>query len=194
MGRRPPGDERQVASADRKSFEAKALPHADTLYRVAYQLARNEHEAEDLVQETMLKAYRAFESFEEREFGIRPWLLKILNNTFLNRAVREKKAPRAVDQQTLDQSEADAAPPPPELDYEHLDEEVKAALDHLSPDFRNVLLLWATNEMTYQQIADALGLPIGTVMSRLHRARQQLVGALRDFARDNRIAPLRGRP
>ncbi len=183
-----------MARADKNSFEALALPHLDTLYRVAYRLARNPHEAEDLVQETMLKAYQAFDSFEVREFGIRPWLLRILNNTFLNRVARERRAPRATDQQTLEQSEAgEVAFTPPQLDYENLDQEVKQALESLSPEFRTVLLLWATGEMSYQEIADALELPIGTVMSRLHRARQQLARSLEKFAREHRI-PVKSKP
>ncbi len=177
-----------MTSADDKSFEALALPHVDLVYRVAKRLTRNDHEAEDLVQETYLKAYKAFANFELREFGLKPWLLKILNNTFLNRAAREKKAPKATDQQTLDQSQpADEYVALPELDYENLDQEVKQALDNLTPEYRSVMLLWATNEVSYQEIADALELPIGTVMSRLHRARQQLAGALHEYARANRI-------
>lgn len=164
------------------------MPHVDTLYRVARRLTRNEHEAEDLVQETFYKAYRAFENFEMREYGIKPWLLKILNNTFLNRQAREKKAPRATDQQTLEQTaSADLELAPPKLDYEQLDQEVKRALDKLSPEFRAVLLLWATDEMSYQDIADTLEVPIGTVMSRLHRARQQLVKELAQYAREERV-------
>ena len=189
------GDESSLARADENAFERLALPHLDTLYRVARRLTRNEHEAEDLVQETYLKAYAAFGRFEVREFGIRPWLLKILNNTFLNRATRDKKNPKATDQQTLDQTPAaDVYAAPPELDYEKLDGEVKQALEHLSPEFRAVIVLWATNELSYQEIAASLDVPIGTVMSRLHRARQQLVSTLRDFARENRIPQGKTRP
>jgi RNA polymerase sigma-70 factor (ECF subfamily) len=184
-----------MASADDTSFERLALPHLDTVYRVARRLTRHDHEAEDLVQETYLKAYKAFETFEVREFGIKPWLLKILNNTFLNRVARDKRAPKAIDQHTLEQTPAtDEHIAPPELDYENLDEEVKRALDLLPPEFRSVLLLWATMEMSYQEIADTLDLPIGTVMSRLHRARQRLAATLEEFAREHRIGPVKSRP
>ena len=170
------------------SFEALAVPHLETVYRVARRMTRNDHEAEDLVQETYLKAYKAFARFEVREFGIKPWLLKILYNSFLNRQARLKKAPRATDQQTLDQVHADGDySGPPDLDYEHLDQEVKLAIDQLPDEFRAVLLLWATMEVSYQEIADILKVPIGTVMSRLHRARQQLARSLEEFAREQRI-------
>jgi len=170
-------------------FTDLAVPHLEMVYRIARRLTRNEHEAEDLVQETYLKAYRAFGRFQMREFGIRPWLLKILHNTFLNRQARQKRAPRATDQATLDQTQpasASASGPeaPPALDYEQLDGEVKRAIDALPNDFRSVLLLWATMELSYQEIADILGVPIGTVMSRLHRARLQVTRALHDYARE----------
>lgn len=172
----------------RNTFEAVAMPHLPLLYRVARRLTRDDHHAEDLVQETYLKAYRAFNSFELRSFGIKPWLLKILNNTFLNRQAKESRGPRSVDHSTLEETHAaDETTVLPELDLEHVDEELKAALDGLSPDFRSVLLLWATMELSYQEIADILGLPIGTVMSRLHRARQHVTRQLGEFARENRL-------
>lgn len=182
-----------MGGEDVNAFEEQALPHTDLLYRVARRLTRDPHEAEDLVQETFMKAYRAFERFEMREYGIRPWLLKILNNTFLNRQAREKKAPKATDQQTLEETQpgevADVAPL--ELDFERVDEEVKQAIDRLAPEFRTVLLLWATMEFSYQDIADTLELPIGTVMSRLHRARQQLTRSLNDYAREHRLVQVK---
>jgi RNA polymerase sigma-70 factor (ECF subfamily) len=177
---------------DEKSFEELAVPHLDLVFRVAARLTRNDHEAEDLVQETYLKAYKAFDRFEMREFGIRPWLLRILHNTFLNRVAREKRAPLPTDQQTLEQVHGEPASDsdfhgPPALNYELLDAEVKTAMERLAPPFRLVLSLWATTEFGYQEIADILDVPIGTVMSRLHRARQQLVRDLEDYAREHRL-------
>jgi RNA polymerase sigma-70 factor (ECF subfamily) len=175
-----------------KSFEELAVPHLETVYRVARRLCRNEHEAEDLVQETYLKAYKAFERYEMRAFGIKPWLLKVLHNTFLNRLARASRAPRLADQKNMEQMyEAtdvggDVAEPPA-LDYEKLDSEVKRAIDDLQPEFRTVLLLWSTMEVSYQEIADILGIPIGTVMSRLYRARQALARSLHDYAREHRL-------
>lgn len=186
-----------MSATGKNSFEALALPHLDAIYRIARRLARNEHEAEDLVQETFLKAYRAFGAYEVRDFGIRPWLLRILHNTFINRSTRESRAPRAVEPQALEGSGGagdgrTVGDVPPPLDFERLDGEVKLAIDGLQPEFRSVLLLWATMEHSYQEIADILGVPIGTVMSRLHRARQALLAALADFAREHRLAPVRG--
>lgn len=175
-----------------RSFEELALPHLGTLYRVALRLTRSEHEAEDLVQETCLKACKSFGRFEMREFGIRPWLLRILHNSFLNRLARERRAPKSTDQQTLEQTQASDTTGgdqhgPPALDYDQLDAEVKQALDRLAPEFRAVMCLWATMELSYREIAEILDVPIGTVMSRLHRARQQLTRDLADYAREHRL-------
>ena len=168
------------------------MPHMDTVYRIALRWTGDRHEAEDLVQDTYLKAFKAFDRFEMREFGIRPWLVRILHNTFLNRATRQGRAPRATDQQVLEQVEGSASgehalTAPPALDYEQLDAEVKQALERLTPEFNEVLTLWATMEFSYQEIAEALEIPIGTVMSRLHRARQQLARDLERYAREKRL-------
>ncbi len=174
-------------------FERAALPHLEAVFRLARRLSGNEADAEDLVQETYLKAQRAFDRFEMREYGIRPWLMRILHNTFLNRKAREKQSPRIAGGDMLEwvqdgDSGAAATMSPPALDYEQMDGEVKQALDGLAAEFRSVLLLWATKEHTYQEIAEILQVPIGTVMSRLHRARQHLAQALHDYARDNRLS------
>jgi RNA polymerase sigma-70 factor (ECF subfamily) len=179
-----------------KSFEELAVPHLEAIYRIARRLTRDQHAAEDLTQETYLKAYKSFASFEMREYGIKPWLLRILHNTYLNRLAQERRAPRPADDSRLGgvQDPAGAAF---ELsaslrgEHEHLDEEVKRAIDALGPEFRAVLLLWATMELSYQEIAEIVGVPVGTVMSRLHRARQQLLEALSDYAREHRRIPAR---
>lgn len=171
------------------TFESCAMPHFEALLRFARRLTRREHLAEDLVQETLLKAYKAFNRLELREFGIKPWLMRILHNTYLTRSMREQRAPQAAD---LSIVAADLATPNdgglpalPALDPQRLDDDVKRALDELAEEFRSVLLLWATMEYSYHEIGVILEIPIGTVMSRLHRARQALATRLRhhDLAR-----------
>lgn len=172
-----------------KSFESLAMPHLEALYRVARRLARSDHEAEDLVQETLLKAYKSFHDFEMREFGIKPWLFRILNNTFLNWLARDKRGPKSSDQTMLDALPADAEMQiaPSDLDYDQLDDEIKRAIEGLAPEFRSVIVLWATAEFSYQEIAAVLSVPIGTIMSRLHRGRAQLAHSLKEYARRNRF-------
>lgn len=176
---------------DESGFETLVLPQMDAVYRVARRLTRDEHEAQDLVQETYLRAFKAFGRFELREFGVRPWLLKILHNAYLNRRLKLSRGARLSDSRALEQVEDDSSTRfvvgPPELDYERLDSEVRTAIDRLPDDFRVVLLLWATMDLSYEEIAEIVGVPIGTVMSRLHRARQKLVRDLHDYAREHRM-------
>ncbi len=176
------------------SFEGLALPHIEAVFRVARRLARDEHDAEDLVQDTYLKAQRAFGSFTMREFGIMPWLLRILHNTFLNRHARQTRGPRGADPHSLAEvpDGASTAALLPQLDFDRLDDEVKGALDELPDEFRSVIVLWATMEFSYKEIAEILRVPIGTVMSRLHRARHHLAGALRGFAKEHRFITTEG--
>lgn len=172
-----------------KSFEALAVPQLGAVYRVARRLCRREEDADDLVQETFLRAFRAFGRFEMRQFGILPWLLRILHNAYITRGVRQGRAPRSAEHDQLDETAgADGGWwLLPDLDYERLDEEVLHAIDLLHEDYRTVLILWATNELSYQQIADTLNVPAGTVMSRLYRARQQLALSLQDYAKQRRL-------
>lgn len=180
----------------RDDFARLALPHVDAVFRVARRLCNSDHEAEDLVQETYLKALKGFAEFELRDFGIRPWLLRILHNTFLNRRVREQRAPRPIDHTALDAVAVEGDIGISELaalDFERLDGEIKRAIDELSDEFRIVLILWATMELSYQEIADTLEVPIGTVMSRLHRAKRQLVERLGEYAKRQRLTAVRER-
>jgi RNA polymerase sigma-70 factor (ECF subfamily) len=167
-----------------------SLEHLDAVYRLALQLSRHPDEASDLVQETYLKALRASDRFEETGGGIRPWLFKILHNVFYTRLAKAKRAPVSVE--ALDATAADeSAPDEPEpawdlesLDWEHVDERLKAAIEQLRPEYRTVLLLWAVEGLKYREIAQIQEIPIGTVMSRLHRARSILTEQLRDFAEE----------
>lgn len=179
---------------NRAEFERLALEHLDACYRLAFQLARHPDEAADLVQETYLRALRsvsakefdgatgADKAFIEKGGGLRSWLFTILHNVFYSRAARKARAPAL--SEDLDHSAADhpdQAPdsPPPawdlkSLDWEHVDGRLKEAIESLSPEHREVLLLWGVEGMKYREIASVVGVPIGTVMSRLHRARSIL--------------------
>lgn len=169
-------------------FERLALEHIDMVDRVARTLTRNPAEADDLVQETYLRALQAWENFDLRSYGIRPWLLRILHNLHITRSTREARQPMAMATEQLqthpDPAQAAANPWQPT-------EDLDKAMDRLPVELRTALTLWAVEELSYQEIADVVGVPIGTVMSRLHRARHRLradlqaIGA-RDAVRNSR--------
>jgi RNA polymerase sigma-70 factor (ECF subfamily) len=175
---------------DRETFEKLSLEHLEAMYRLALQLVRHPDEASDLVQETYLKALRVADRFQEQGGGIRPWLFKILHNVFYTRLAKAKRAPVSVD--ALDGAAADEAGPDEpgpawdleNLDWEHVDDRLKTAIEHLRPEYRTVLLLWAVEGLKYREIAVIQEIPIGTVMSRLHRARSILADQLVDLAEE----------
>jgi RNA polymerase sigma-70 factor (ECF subfamily) len=169
-----------------KQFERLALEQMDTLYRVARRLTRDTQRAEDLVQETYLRAFRAKDTFELKEYGIRPWLLRIMQNLHFSRSGRERRQPVTMQDGSLEAADLDSLPEQPgvpaPVNVEDLDEHLVRALDALPVDYQIVLLMWAVDDCTYKEIAHTLDIPIGTVMSRLHRARQKLGEQLRDYA------------
>jgi RNA polymerase sigma-70 factor (ECF subfamily) len=177
-------------SEKRVLFEREALPHVDALYSAALRLSRNPDDARDLLQETVLRAYRFFHQYTPGT-NCRAWLLTILYNNFRNgyrSADREQVSltpedfERAVEGLS---ARGDRAPTDPEaLVLEHvLDQEVSAALDGLPAEFRTVLLLVDVQELNYQEAAQLLEIPIGTVKSRVSRGRQMMRVALGAFAR-----------
>jgi len=176
-------------------FERVALEHMDMLYRIARRLTRNDvAAAEDLVQETYLRAFRGQESFDlQPQYGIKPWLLRIMHNLHFSRTGREKRQPTAIDDEHLASLPDGGAaagsdlPPLSAGSFEGMDERLVRAIDDLPAEYQTVLLLWAVDDLSYKEIATAIDVPIGTVMSRLHRARQRLAEQLRDFAREERI-------
>jgi RNA polymerase sigma-70 factor (ECF subfamily) len=177
----------------RDEFEEVALPHLEALFNLALNLTRNPKDAEDLVQETYLRAYRFFDSYETGTH-IKAWLFRILRNTFINRYRSRKARPEEVDfgkieatyeQMIEDTFIRDRTPPSPEeivMDGV-LDDEIRQALDRLPEEYRTVVLLALLEEMSYKEIAAALSIPLGTVMSRLHRGRKMLQASLLEFAR-----------
>ncbi len=175
---------------DRQEFERLALEHLDAVYRMALHLTRNPEQAEDVVQDVYARALRprAVASFEDRSSdgtgGMRSWLFTITHNVFYSKVKKDKRRPQAVGEFF---AEADSAPlpdePPPAwdgaaFDWEHVDGRLKSAIEDLKDEFREVLLLWGVEGLKYREIAEILGVPIGTVMSRLHRARKILADGL----------------
>ena len=175
------------------AFEAEALASLDSLYRAALRLTRMPADAEDLVQDTYLKAFRAADRFAPGT-NLRAWLFTILHNTALNRARDRSRDTVAVDSEIVDRA-ADAPPPggvsagaaeTPEtlLLRETLAPELKAAIDALPDSFRQAVWLRDVEEFSYAEIAEMLSIPLGTVMSRISRGRHML------FERLNHLRPV----
>src|SRR5574341_846166 len=174
----------------RQTFETLAFPHMDALYSTALRMTRNQLDAEDLVQDVSLRAYRFFEKFEEGT-NFKAWIFKILTNTFINRYRKKIREPQQVEFERVEYFYTER---PKERDDKYetrydeaqyadlFDDEINAALRKLSYDFRAVVILCDIEGFSYKEIAAIIGTPIGTVMSRLSRARQQLQKHLRDYA------------
>ena len=178
-------------------FEEEALPHLDSLYRMALRLTADPSRAEDLVQETMLKAYRAWGQYQSGT-NARAWLLTILRNTFINEYRRRKREPVPVDIDAVEPyaiyRDVEQADPEGAFFDQIVDERVLAAIDELPPEFREVLALSDLENLSYAEIASTLGIPIGTVKSRLFRARRQLQTSLYSHAVETGIIRPRETP
>lgn len=180
FGRRPLAD---PPGADR--FSAEALEFLDALYGTAVRLTRRPDAAEDLVQDTYLKAFRARRSFVPGT-NLKAWLFTILHNTWRNRLRDQARSRVQADSEVVDlaaeqgQDTLSAPPDTPEslLVKETLSEDLREALDQLPEAFREAVWLRDVEELSYQEIARVLEIPVGTVMSRLSRGRRQLYGAL----------------
>jgi RNA polymerase sigma-70 factor (ECF subfamily) len=184
-----PGKPKKIA-AERQLFEADARPHLDTLYSMALRLTRSPVDAEDLAQDTLVRAYRFYDRFEAGT-NFKAWLLRIQMNTFVNRyrrATRERQVfegPMAVPVGEGVMSRASMrglTDPVDDAQRRLIAREISRAFEELSDDARAIVLLADVEELSYKEIADVVGCPIGTVMSRLHRARKQLQGSLRKHA------------
>ncbi len=174
-------------------FEAVALPHLDAVYRMAFSLTSHQAEVEDLVQDTFIRAFRAFSRFELREYGAKPWLMRILHNVFYSAKTRERRRPTLLDDVDFDHfadelsvESFDDAGEALSIDWDKFDEEIKQAIEALQPEYRTVLLLWAIEGLSYREIASVCHCALGTIMSRLYRARQLLGRRLKDYAKDHR--------
>lgn len=177
----------------KSEFEALTLPHLDALYSTALRMAKNENDAEDLVQETYLKAFRFFHRFEQGTH-IKAWLFKILTNTFINKYRKQQR-----DREVLEDWDWDQITPL-ESDYQaserkvldrFISRQVIDALESIPADFRIVVILADLEDFSYKEIAEIADCPIGTVMSRLYRGRRMLRKLLYDFAvEQNYIQPV----
>ena len=157
-----------------QTFEMEAMPHVDRLFRLAMWLERNRAEAEDLVQETLTQALQSFHRYTPGT-NCRAWLITILQHV---RANRRRARGRAAIDAAVEERIANTIPFVPPVPDVLTDEDLLAALDSIPPQYQQVILLCDVQEMTYKEIAAALDVPIGTVMSRLHRGRELLRVAL----------------
>jgi RNA polymerase sigma-70 factor (ECF subfamily) len=170
-------------------FEAEALPHMDVLYNFALRTTGNEDDARDLLQETYLKAYRFWDKYEKGT-NIRAWLFRIMKNSYINRYRKETKEPDKVDYDDIENFyntiRAESTDPndlQQQLYGNLLGDEVTKALQSLPDDFRTVVILCDIEGLTYEEIAEFVECPIGTVRSRLHRGRKLLQAKLFEYAK-----------
>ncbi|MGA3244467.1 MAG: sigma-70 family RNA polymerase sigma factor [Bacteroidota bacterium] len=170
-------------------FEAEALPHMDVLYNFALRTTGNEDDARDLLQETYLKAYRFWDKYEKGT-NIRAWLFRIMKNSYINRYRKEIKEPDKVDYDDIENFyntiRAESTDPndlQQQLYGNLLGDEVTKALQSLPDDFRTVVILCDIEGLTYEEIAEFVECPIGTVRSRLHRGRKLLQAKLFEYAK-----------
>jgi RNA polymerase sigma-70 factor (ECF subfamily) len=185
--------------ADQATFADQAMEHMASLYSAALRMTRNPADAEDLVQETYLRAYRGFGGFQEGT-NLKAWLYRILTNTYINSYRAKKRRPEESELDEgeefflyrrlggLEQARAGRSAEDELLDF-FTEQEVKDAVESLPENFRMAVLLADVEGFSYKEIAEILDIPIGTVMSRLHRGRRALQKALYDFAADRHLLP-----
>ncbi len=185
--------------ADQADFERDAMQYTRQLYSAALRMTRNPADAEDLVQETYLKAYRAYHTFQEGT-NLKAWLYRILTNTYINKYRKDSRRPSEVDLGTVEdmylyrrlgsEESAEAARTTEDRVLDGLVEsEIKQAVEELPESFRMPVLLADLEGFSYKEIAEILDIPIGTVMSRLHRGRKAMQKRLWEFAKQRGLLP-----
>ena len=180
-----------AAKQKRSEFERTALVHLDAMYGAAYRLTRNPRDAEDLVQDSLVRAYRFWDSFQQ-DSNCKAWLLRIVTNTFINEYQRRKRSREVLDAATSEQAATDGVlvhaeandkqSPEKAVMAASVSDDVQRALEQLPDDFRTAVILCDMQGLSYKEIADIMECPVGTVMSRLFRGRKLLAQSLRSFA------------
>jgi len=171
-----------------EDFNEEILPHLDAMYNFALRLTSDPNDAEDLVQDTIVKAYRFFSSYEKGT-NAKAWLFRILKNSYINNYRKKSKQPNQVDYdevatfyETIRDERTDTSDLEDKMYRELIDDDISSALEELPEDFRTVVLLCDVEGFTYEEIANMLDVPIGTIRSRLHRGRNLLRTQLMDYA------------
>ena len=186
----------ELTPDERRRFQADALPLLDSLYGAALRMTRNPQDAEDLVQETMLRAYRAFDRFEAGT-NLKAWLFRILTNAYINTYRKRQREPQKVSADEVEEfdlyqelknhdTQFDATPESIVLDS-LVDSDIIDAIDDLPEQFRLAVVLSDIEGFSYAEMAEIMDVPMGTVMSRLHRGRKALQKRLWELARDRGI-------
>ncbi len=172
-----------------REFEREALPHTDLLYNYALRMTNHPADADDLLQETFLKAYRFWDKYEPGT-NIRAWLFRIMKNSYINRYRKETKEPATVDYNevenfyaTVKDRASDSNDLQETLYGNLLDDDVASAVADLPEDFRTVVILCDIEGLSYEEIAEFVDIPLGTVRSRLHRGRKLLRERLHGYAK-----------
>lgn len=171
-----------------EDFEDEIVPHLDAMYNFALRLTSDPSDAEDLVQDTIVKAFRFFSSYEKGT-NAKAWLFRILKNSYINNYRKQSKKPNQVDYdevssfyETIRADRTDTSDLEDKMFRELVDDDISQALEELPEDFRTVVLLCDVEGFTYEEIANMLDVPIGTIRSRLHRGRNLLKAQLKEYA------------
>jgi len=173
-----------------EDFQEEIIPHLDAMYNFALRLTSDPNDAEDLVQDTIVKAFRFFSSYEKGT-NAKAWLFRILKNSYINNYRKKSKQPAQVDYdevssfyETIRADRTDTSDLEDRMFRDLIDDDIASALEKLPEDFRTVVLLCDVEGFTYEEIANMLDVPIGTIRSRLHRGRNLLKAQLMEYAQE----------